>query len=149
MPPSILKPRANATLWIATLSLLLFTFTVAAGAAPRPKAAAPIPAGSGSGLAAVYVDQTGASVSRVDPKIDFSWGQGAPAPSLRADDFSVRWTGELEPRHSETYTISTVSDDGIRLWLGGDRSRRGAPVPDQDRVLRAIRCGDCSTLVGE
>ena len=52
MPPSILRPRSNATLWIATLSLLLFTFTVAAGAAPRPKAAAPIPAGSGSGLAA-------------------------------------------------------------------------------------------------
>ena len=119
MPPSTSRPRSYAPLWMATLTVLLFVFTVAAGAAPRPRAPKPIPAGSGTGLSAVYVDQTGASVSRVDAKIDFAWGYGSPAPSLRADDFSARWTGELEPRLSETYTLSTLSDDGVRLWLDG------------------------------
>ena len=32
---------------------------------------------------------------------------------------SIRWSGELEPRFSETYTLSTISDDGVRLWLDG------------------------------
>jgi hypothetical protein len=39
-------------------------------------------------------------------------------PSGRSD-FSVRWTGHLNPRHSETYTFYTVSNDGVRLWVDG------------------------------
>lgn len=31
--------------------------------------------------------------------------------------FSVRWTGQLEPKFSEEYTFSTVSNDGVRLWI--------------------------------
>ena len=65
------------------------------------------------------MDASGSSVSRTDPTIDFAWGSGSPAPSLTADDFSARWTGELEPRYSQTYTLSVVSDDGARLWLDG------------------------------
>jgi hypothetical protein len=34
--------------------------------------------------------------------------------------FSVRWTGQLIPRHSETYTLHTISNDGIRLWVNGE-----------------------------
>lgn len=33
--------------------------------------------------------------------------------------FSVRWTGRLEPRHSEEYTLHTFSNDGVRLWVDG------------------------------
>jgi hypothetical protein len=29
----------------------------------------------------------------------------------------VRWTGEVEPLYSETYTFYTTSDDGVRLWV--------------------------------
>ena len=67
----------------------------------------------------MYLDSSGASVSRVDAKVDFAWGWGSPAASIGSDDFSVRWTGELQPRYSETYTLSTVSDDGVRLWVDG------------------------------
>ena len=35
------------------------------------------------------------------------------------DSFSVRWTGYIEPRYTGTYTISTMTDDGVRLWLDG------------------------------
>ncbi|BDI30485.1 hypothetical protein CCAX7_25360 [Capsulimonas corticalis] len=33
--------------------------------------------------------------------------------------FSARWTGQIQPKYSETYTFSTVSDDGVRLWIDG------------------------------
>lgn len=34
-------------------------------------------------------------------------------------DYSVRWTGQVRPALSGTYTFSTLSDDGARLWVGG------------------------------
>jgi hypothetical protein len=33
--------------------------------------------------------------------------------------FSARWTGQIEPSHSEEYTLYTVSNDGVRLWVDG------------------------------
>jgi dextranase len=54
---------------------------------------------------------------RTDPRIDFNWGAGAADPSLGVDGFSVRWSGQVEPRFTETYTFETLSDDGVRLWV--------------------------------
>src|SRR5688500_11029735 len=59
------------------------------------------------------------SFTRVDPNINFYWGSGAPAPGITADKFSARWVGQIEPRYSETYTFSTRSDEGVRLWIDG------------------------------
>lgn len=33
--------------------------------------------------------------------------------------FSVRWTGELEVQETDEYTLYTVSNDGVRLWVNG------------------------------
>ncbi|MDQ2799910.1 MAG: PA14 domain-containing protein, partial [Armatimonadota bacterium] len=33
--------------------------------------------------------------------------------------YSVRWTGQVQAPVSETYTFSTISDDGARLWVNG------------------------------
>jgi hypothetical protein len=38
---------------------------------------------------------------------------------MDADTFSVRWTGFVTPKYSQTYTFYTVSDDGVRLWVDG------------------------------
>jgi RHS repeat-associated protein len=57
------------------------------------------------------------ALTRVDPVVNFNWGSGAPATGVNADYFSVRWTGQIKPEHSETYTFYTTSDDGIRLWV--------------------------------
>ena len=76
--------------------------------------------GTGTGLSGSYFDNanfTGASVTRIDPSIDFSWGSGSPAAGVGADTFSVRWTGQIEAPHSGTYTFYTQSDEGIRLWI--------------------------------
>jgi len=75
---------------------------------------------TGSGLAATYwdnIDFTGPSVTRLDPRIDFDWGQAAPAPGIGAETFSARWTGEVEPPASGTWTFRLRGDDGIRLWV--------------------------------
>ena len=49
--------------------------------------------------------------------VNFDWGGGSPDPAIGADQFSVRWTGQVQPRFSETYTFYTVTDDGVRLWV--------------------------------
>ena len=76
----------------------------------------------GTGLVAAYYDNrdfTNLKVSRTDAQLNFDWGSGSPDPLLGADDFSVRWMGEVTPTTNETYTIFTTSDDGIRVWIEG------------------------------
>src|SRR2546422_2552981 len=35
------------------------------------------------------------------------------------DQFSVRWTGKVEPKQSGEYAVHTISNDGVRLWVDG------------------------------
>jgi hypothetical protein len=81
--------------------------------------------GEGGGVKADYY--TGMSfdnlvLSRTDPQIDFNWGDpGGPDPTVGDDNFSARWTGEVEAAFTETYTFYTNSDDGVRLWVDGQQ----------------------------
>jgi hypothetical protein len=73
-----------------------------------------------TGLRGEYYDNadfTNLKVVRVDPQVDFNWGGGSPDPAIIGDTFSVRWTGQVVPRYTETYTFITVADDGTRLWI--------------------------------
>ena len=86
--------------------------------------AVPVPGGSGTGLMGTYfpsADFTGTSVTHLDPTIDFDWGNGAPLSGIGVDNFSVRWTGQVQAQFSETYTFTTLSDDGVRLWVNGQQ----------------------------
>lgn len=62
---------------------------------------------------------TGATVTRIDPTVDFNWGAGSPVTGIGTDDFSVRWTGEVEAPATGTYTFYTTTDDGVRLYVNG------------------------------
>jgi hypothetical protein len=53
--------------------------------------------------------------------VNFNWGNGSPSFLVPPDLFSARWTGQVQPVFSETYTFCTVSDDGVRLWVNGQR----------------------------
>jgi alpha-L-fucosidase len=57
------------------------------------------------------------TLRRVDPAIDFDWVRNSPGEPIREDDFTARWTGFVEPRYSETYTLEAQADDGIRVWI--------------------------------
>ena len=77
---------------------------------------------AGDGLLGEYYDTinfTDRFLYRTDSEINFDWGTGAPATGMGVNTFSVRWTGQIEPLHSETYTFETNSDDGVRLWVNG------------------------------
>lgn len=80
--------------------------------------------GTGDGLAATYynnTDFTAAAISRIDPRVYFDWGHYFETPTVAADTFSVRWTGQVQAQYSQNYTFTTRSDDGVRLWVNGQR----------------------------
>ena len=56
-------------------------------------------------------------LTRTDPGINFDWGTGSPDPQVPADDFSVRWTGELEVPFTSDWTFTANCDDWVRLWV--------------------------------
>jgi len=58
---------------------------------------------------------------RVDPGVNFRWGDASPHKLISNDSFSVRWTGLLTPSRSGEYTIHTLSDDGVRVSINGKR----------------------------
>ncbi|WZL89016.1 PA14 domain-containing protein [Salinimicrobium sp. 3283s] len=76
-----------------------------------------------TGLKAEYFNNrylSGApSITRKDATINFNWGSGNPGSPINNDNFSVKWTGQIQPRYTENYTFTTQSDDGIRLWING------------------------------
>ncbi len=57
--------------------------------------------------------------SRIDGTINFNWDRGL-APLGVGDNFSIRWTGKIKAIYSENYTITTRSDDGIRVYIDGN-----------------------------
>ena len=80
------------------------------------------PTGTGTGLTGDYYDNIfvkGYSKRRIDPMINFPWGGADPMPGIAAGAYSVRWTGKIQTRYDDTYTLITTSDDGVRVWVDG------------------------------
>ena len=105
----------------------------------------PAPVGIGDGLLAVYydnIDFTGPTVRRVDPTVNFDWGVGSPSPAIEADTFSVVWTGLFRATRSENYTFYTNTDDGVRLYVGGqlviDNWTDHAPTEDVSAAIPLV-----------
>jgi len=86
----------------------------------------------GGGLVGEYANYSGGvpdppeapfqnvTLTRIDPGIDFQWGNGSPEPGVINDDnFAVRWTGELDVPLTGRYTFKTTTDDGVLLYVNG------------------------------
>lgn len=97
--------------------------TTSAAVAFTVVAAPPPPGnGSGAGLLGQYFATNylgGAVVLQRTESIDFDWGAASPGAGVPADDFSVRWVGQLEAPTAGAYQFQTNSDDGVRLWVNG------------------------------
>ncbi len=85
----------------------------------------------GNGLLGEYYNNKfdGSSIfTRIDTTINFNLGNESPDDFVKPDgsvvsvgpnNYSVRWSGQVQAVYSELYTFWTYSDDGIRLWVDG------------------------------
>lgn len=76
----------------------------------------------GNGLVGTYYRNRffyGDVLLRVDPRLDFNWAKG-PAESMAADNYSVRWMGQLDTTAEGEHLFHLSADEGVRLWLGGE-----------------------------
>ena len=90
--------------------------------------------------------------ARVDSQINYEWGEGGPNTELVGNDyFSVRWTGWIEAPATETYTFTTRTDDGVRLWVNGQLliNKWIAQSPTEHSASVALQAGKRYLLVME
>jgi hypothetical protein len=74
--------------------------------------------------------------NRVEPTVNFIWsGNAPPADGLPANNFSVRWTGELKPKYSEPYLFHYDAGDA-QLWVN-DQLLPHVPLIRQTRDPKA------------
>jgi beta-glucosidase len=57
------------------------------------------------------------TVTRTDNQVDFNWTLYPPDPALQADNYSVRWTGQLTSPQTGKYKIGLDGNDGYRLYI--------------------------------
>jgi hypothetical protein len=78
----------------------------------------------GGGLKGEYFGNTGLAgepvLTQLDQQVDFTWS-GSPGLPLQDDNWSVRWTADLNVLFEDTYTFSVNSENGTRLWIDGER----------------------------
>lgn len=64
---------------------------------------------------------SGANGTRQEASLNFSWADLKTyeyAPGLqRFSNYSMRFTGSIQPRFTETYTFHATADDGVRVWV--------------------------------
>src|SRR5689334_18402595 len=54
----------------------------------------------------------------VDPNIDFNDLEPILDSLTEQNDHNtIRWTGQIQPQYSETYTFYMIGDNGFRLWV--------------------------------
>ena len=56
-----------------------------------------------------------------DDNISESWGSGSPNSEIPSDQFSGRFTRDLTLAESAQVKVTANSDDGIRVWIDGER----------------------------
>jgi len=128
-------PTAGSTLYVGPFNLtsnaVVQAVAVAAGAVNSAIASASFintaAAGTGIGLTGAYfTNHTSASpftgspvLVQTNATINFNWGTTGPSPVVGATNFTVRWTGTVQPQYNETYYFYTTADDGVRLFING------------------------------
>ncbi len=99
-----------------------FTYEIPAASTPLTMNFTPLPSPGGNGLMAEYYSDRNEFVNlptvvRIDSTIDYHWSYNAPYPKVSADNFVIRWSGKFQVPFSDTFTFTTESDDGVKLWI--------------------------------
>ncbi len=83
-----------------------------------------VPSSPTGGLKGQYfknITLSGAPVLERVEAVNFDWGKGSPSSQVPIDGFSARWTGTIEASTTGAYQIQTNSDDGVRVWVNGQK----------------------------
>jgi len=82
-----------------------------------------VPLGNGNGLKGDYYAGANFDVlkySETNGKINFDWEDESPNKTLLGvDQFSVKWSGQIQPVYTDTYTFYLTADDGVKLTING------------------------------
>jgi GH43 family beta-xylosidase len=101
---------------------------------------------AGIGLTAQYFhneDFTGLAETRVE-SVFHNWGTGGPAAGIDGDTFSVRWTGQIQAKYSQTQTFRVLSDEGVRVWVDGQLI-----IDDWTPHPRRVHTGTINLVAGQ
>ncbi|HEV7606290.1 MAG TPA: PA14 domain-containing protein [Steroidobacteraceae bacterium] len=147
--PRIIEAFHARRVWqLGTTSLLGFD-TALAAATPEglvvPRDARTDPAYAGlRGEYYAGTDFNDLLRARTDERLDFAelWVEDRDLHRMRP--YTVRWSGQIKPRYSETYLLRLEHGPGTRLWIDGqliiDRWTPSLPPqPDPRVVLDATR----------
>jgi hypothetical protein len=78
---------------------------------------------SPGGVKAEYFANTALSgapfLTQIEQSIDQNWGANGPTASI-VDNFSARWTADLEITGADTYTFIATTAEGVRVWINDD-----------------------------
>ena len=90
----------------------------------------PSPTAKGTGLTGQYFTNASSTyassanfnpanliTNRLDPVINFVWGNNTSPIPNGGGYYCVRWTGQVQPQYSETYYFDAYTDDGVKLWV--------------------------------
>lgn len=64
-----------------------------------------------------YTTGSSTKYQRIDPEINFDWGETSPDPAIPHHGFSIDWQGYLSVPRNNTYEFILESADGSRLWI--------------------------------
>ncbi|MEZ6087444.1 MAG: DUF1592 domain-containing protein [Pirellulaceae bacterium] len=60
-------------------------------------------------------------IERVDPKIDYEFGEGSPDEKIKPEEFSMIWTGSVIAEETGVYEFTVITGNGIKLYVNDDR----------------------------
>ncbi|RLS51885.1 MAG: DUF1592 domain-containing protein [Planctomycetota bacterium] len=76
-------------------------------------------------------------IERIDPRIDFSFGENPPGEGINKEEFSIQWHGSLRVPETGMYDLMIETENAAKLFLN-----------DQDLVDAMVRSGDQKEYVG-
>jgi mono/diheme cytochrome c family protein len=101
-----------------------------------------LPWGEKVGLNGTYFSSDGMNkkakkgLERVDARLSFDFGEGAPAEGIAVDQFSIAWQGSLMPTATGWYEFRLKTPNGARLYLNGDLQKGDSNHRDDSGAKR-------------
>lgn len=120
--PSAASPTYSAPLTLTASAIVRAVHVASKGGVGEIAERVFVATGSGTGLFGSYYAHnrtfTGTPVTRIDPALDFTGTDSYIIPNI-GPAFSARWTGLLETRFAEPYTLIVTADDGVVVSVNG------------------------------